>query len=136
MTNKLTIGKLAEAAGVGVETIRFYEKRGLLVQPEKPLSGFREYPENSINRIQFIRRAKQLGFTLDEILALLHLDTNQCQATRQLAQEKRAEIARQAEQLQAMLEALDELINDCVSTTGDACPVIEKLEGKNNKKCC
>src|SRR5258708_36627058 len=67
----LTIGKLAAGAGVGVETVRFYQRRGLLARPERAGSGFREYSEDDRQRLDFIRRARQLGFTLGEIGDLL-----------------------------------------------------------------
>ena len=69
----LSIGQVASAAGVGVETIRFYERKGLVEQPEKPLFGHRKYPVETAARIRFIRRAKELGFTLGEIAELLEL---------------------------------------------------------------
>ncbi|GAB4287220.1 MAG: hypothetical protein Kow0092_40310 [Deferrisomatales bacterium] len=69
----LTIGRVAEAAGVGVETVRFYERKGLIEQPEKPMFGRRTYPPETVGRIRFIRRAKDLGFTLREIAELLEL---------------------------------------------------------------
>ena len=71
--NGLTIGQLARAAEVGVETIRYYEKRGLLAEPRRAPSGYRRYSPDALRRVQFIRRAKELGFTLREIGALLSL---------------------------------------------------------------
>jgi MerR family transcriptional regulator, copper efflux regulator len=68
-----TIGQLAERAGVGVETIRFYERRGLIAQPKRPADGYRKYDEQVANRIRFIRQAQELGFTLNEIKQLLSL---------------------------------------------------------------
>lgn len=69
----LTIGKLANAAGVNVETIRFYERKGLITQPQKPIEGFRQYSSETLQRLYFIKRAQDLGFTLDEISSLLKL---------------------------------------------------------------
>jgi len=63
----MTIGQIAQRAGVGVETVRFYERRGLLARPPRPTSGFRDYPPATVDRIVFIRRAKELGFQLREI---------------------------------------------------------------------
>ena len=72
--SSMTIGKLAREAGVGVETVRFYERRGLVEQPPKPVgSGFRHYPREAVERIRFVRRAQEIGFTLREIVELLSL---------------------------------------------------------------
>ena len=87
----LTVGKLAEAAGVGVETIRFYERRGLLQQPEKKTSGYRQYEPGAVARIQFIKRAQAIGFTLKEIGELMQLEQDsrsQCGDVQQRAHEK------------------------------------------------
>ena len=69
----LTIGRLAKAAEVNIETIRHYQRKGLIVEPEKPLGGFRHYPDTSVDRIRFVKRAQQLGFSLEEIKQLLCL---------------------------------------------------------------
>jgi len=81
----MTIGKLAKRAGVGVETIRFYERKGLLPEPPRRYSGYREYPESAIDRVRFIRRAKELGFTLKEIGELLELRIRPGTTCRQMA---------------------------------------------------
>ena len=129
MTKTLTIGKLAQAADVGTETIRYYQKRGLIKQPLKPESGFRSYPLETVNRLHFIKRAKQLGFSLDEIGNLLNLDIHQCDATRLLAEEKLQEINDQIEGLQQIANSLSELINDCSAESPSGCPVINALSG-------
>ena len=87
----LRIGKLAEAAGVGVETIRFYERRGLLAQPERQSSRYREYAADDVARIRFIKSAQQLGFTLHEIAELMRLEEDsraQCGDVQQRATDK------------------------------------------------
>jgi MerR family transcriptional regulator, mercuric resistance operon regulatory protein len=82
---KLTIGRLAAAAGVNVETIRYYQRRGLLKEPMKPLGGYRNYPAEMVKRIRFIKKAQALGFTLENVAGLLHLnDTDACAKTRDL----------------------------------------------------
>ena len=129
MNKTLTIGKLAQAAGVGVETIRYYQIRGLIKQPLKPESGFRSYPPETVNRLHFIKRAQQLGFSLDEIGNLLDIDKNQCQATRLLAEQKLQEINNQIEGLQKIADSLIELINDCSTDPQSGCPVINALSG-------
>lgn len=74
MHRTLTIGKLAESAGVNVETIRYYQRRGLLDEPQKPVEGYRRYPAYMVKRIRFIKRAQALGFTLEDVTGLLRLD--------------------------------------------------------------
>ena len=74
MTSELTIGRLADEAGVNVETIRYYQRRGLMAEPDKPASGHRRYGPAAIKRVRFIKRAQVLGFTLDEVASMLELD--------------------------------------------------------------
>ena len=93
--NGPTIGQLAKRAGVGVETVRFYERKGLIEQPRKRTSGYRVYPDDVVQRIQFIRHAKDLGFTLAEIGELLSLRPDprtNCAAVKDRAQAKMAAI--------------------------------------------
>jgi MerR family mercuric resistance operon transcriptional regulator len=86
MTQTFTIGKLAQAAGTHVETIRYYQRRGLLSKPVKPHGGQRHYPAAAVQQLQFIKRAQTLGFTLDDVSHLLALDgVNHCQQVRELA---------------------------------------------------
>ncbi|TMG91576.1 MAG: MerR family transcriptional regulator [Betaproteobacteria bacterium] len=77
MTDSITIGRLAQAAAVNVETIRYYQRRGLVGEPVKPLGGHRRYPPEAVKRVRFIKRAQNLGFTLDEVRGLLALDDGQ-----------------------------------------------------------
>ena len=87
MATELTIGKLADAAGVNVETIRYYQRRGLLDEPAKPLGGHRRYPVDMVKRLRFIKRAQALGFTLSEVGGLLTLDEScACAETRAVNQ--------------------------------------------------
>src|SRR5262245_9861765 len=91
MAQELTIGRLARAAEVTVETIRYYQRRGLLEEPPKPVRGRRRYASDAIRRLRFIRRAQQLGFTLQEIKELLCLEDGQsCRETRLMAEQKLA----------------------------------------------
>ncbi len=85
---KLTIGKLAKQANVTIETIRHYQRKGLLNEPAKPQSGFRHYPAEAISKLHFIKRAQQAGFTLKEISTLLSLDNEHCQDIQKLAEQK------------------------------------------------
>ncbi|MCS6116610.1 Hg(II)-responsive transcriptional regulator [Shewanella baltica] len=83
-----TISQLAKSAGVNVETVRYYERRGLIEQPDKPTEGYRRYPVTTLNRIRFIKRAQELGFTLEEISHLLMLDNTPCQEVQDMASHK------------------------------------------------
>ncbi len=109
----LTIGKLAAAAAVNVETIRYYQRQGLLEEPQKPLQGYRVYAPEMVERLHFIKRAKQLGFTLREIRELLTLGDGQCEQVQQIAREKAGEVQRRIAELKAMLAALQTLFEHC-----------------------
>ena len=126
----LTIGRLADAASVGVETIRFYEREGLLEIPERTPGGYRLYPPETAERLAFIRRAKALGFSLAEIRELLGLAQPEGDRARvkALTEHKLAEIDRRIEELRRMREALADLNRQC-SGHGpvEGCPIIEAL---------
>ena len=129
MATELTIGKLADAAGVNIETIRYYQRRGLLDEPPKPLGGHRRYSVEQAKRVRFIKRAQALGFTLDEVGALLLLDAAcSCSETRGLAARKLTLIEKKMSDLAAMQKALDSLVQQC-DAGGDssACPIIDVL---------
>ena len=111
---KLTIGRVAAAAGVNVETIRYYHRRGLLKEPAKPLSGYRDYPSEVLQRIRFIKRAQALGFTLKDVVGLVQLDEiDACARTRTLAARKLALIEQKLTQLGTIRDALKKLIRQC-----------------------
>ncbi|GAB4262883.1 MAG: Hg(II)-responsive transcriptional regulator [Deferrisomatales bacterium] len=128
----LTIGQLAAAAGVGVETIRFYERKGLIQQPEKPMFGFRAYPPEAAARIRFIRRAKELGFTLKEIAELLELRVDpgsNCAEVRARALAKMADMDRKIQALHKMRAALARLAAACRGEGPTSqCPILEAME--------
>lgn len=114
----LRIGKLAEAAGVGVETIRFYERRGLLEQPERRASGYREYAADDVARLRFIKSAQSIGFTLSEIGALIELerDSNaQCGDVQERAAEKVRAVDEKIAGLLRMRAELERLAGCCPS---------------------
>ena len=124
----LTIGRLARAAGVNVETVRYYQRLGLVDEPARPESGFRHYSTDTLDRIVFIKRAQQLGFRLAEIRELLELGDGQCADVRSRAEEKRSQIEAQIRDLQAMGATLDKLIAACRAGRGDAhCPIVQTL---------
>ena len=127
----LTIGKVSKQSGIGVETIRFYEKRGLIDEPSRTEAGYRQYPEDTAPRIMFIRHAKELGFTLTEIKELLHLRVDEattCDDVRHMAEKKRKDIVARIKSLQGMEHALGRLIEIC-SSSGPAgnCPILDEL---------
>lgn len=132
MGTELTIGKLADASGVNIETIRYYQRRGLLDEPPKPLGGHRRYAPEQAKRVRFIKRAQALGFTLDEVGALLTLDAaSACGETRALAVRKLGLIEQKMADLTAMRQALGGLVQQCDAGDGGAnCPIIDVLAGE------
>jgi MerR family copper efflux transcriptional regulator len=127
----LRIGQLAQRAGVGVETIRFYEREGLISEPARRPSGYRDYPLETVARIVFIRRAKGLGFTLREINELLDLRVRprrNCAQVRKSADAKIADIDRKITSLRRMRRALKELTKACEERTPTTeCPILASL---------
>jgi MerR family mercuric resistance operon transcriptional regulator len=120
----LTIGRLAAAAGVGVETIRFYQKRGLIDTPQA-ISGYRHYSPSHVERIRFIRKAQSLGFSLEEISDLLRLDEEwDRDVARRLAREKIGSIEARIAQLQHIANALGHLLSACEHNDNMPCPII------------
>ena len=129
MTEKMTISRLAGAAGVNVETVRFYQRSGLIEEPPRPYSGYRTYGDEDVRRIRFIKRAQLLGFTLDEIASLLRLEGSQtCASTCDLAARKLAMVEAKLSDLLAMKTALATMVSRCDSEDpGAACPIIQAL---------
>jgi Hg(II)-responsive transcriptional regulator len=128
----LSIGQVARRAGVGVETIRFYEREGLLEQPPRRASGYRQYPEQVVKRLHFIKRAQQLGFSLKEIteLLLLRVDAQRsCDEVQQHTEAKLAEVERKMIELQRMRQALLQIASLCTGQgpTG-RCPMLDALD--------
>ena len=131
-SKNLTIGFLAKAAGVNIETIRYYQRIKLITEPDKPLTGFRIYPTETLKRIKFIKRAQQLGFSLKEVAELLQLgdgtSNDQCSDVRQRAELKREHIDQQINDLKNLRATLTKLINSCKSDTGSQhCAIVETL---------
>lgn len=128
-----TIGKVAALAGVSPDTLRYYEKEGLITPASKTGAGYRLYNDEAWRRIRFIKHAQHCGFTLSDIQELLRLKHNDracCQDVRSIAVEKKRQIERKLGALQAMSRALDALIDPCNDTTrpiGD-CPILGALE--------
>lgn len=112
----LTIGNLAKASGVGIETVRFYERKGLLPKPARRDSGYREYRDDDAKRIQFIRRSQELGFTLKEIQQLLELTSDpktKCADLRRTTESKLDEVRAKIQDLQRMKRSLEKLMRAC-----------------------
>jgi len=132
----LTIGKVAKQAGVGVETIRFYEREGLIDDPRRRSSGYREYAPDVVHRIRFIRHAKELGFTLREIKELLELRVEpdcHCGDVLELAEAKIADIDQRIDTLQRMKRALSKLTAACrENRQTESCPILEAIDGAEN----
>ena len=128
----LTIGIVARRAGVNVETVRFYERKDLIERPSRRGSGYRQYPEETIDRIRFIRRAKELGFTLNEISELLSLKAaprSKCDQIRRRAELKIQDIQTKVRDLLKMRDALAELAKACTGNGPvSSCPILEALE--------
>lgn len=124
-----TISKLAKEANVGVETIRFYEKKALLQQPIKPSQGYRQYTPQALSRVLFIKRAQLLGFTLAEISSLLVLSNSNCEEVQSLAEHKLDVIEEKLKDLTRLKGSLQSLISDCKNNTNEkACPIIQSLQ--------
>ncbi len=130
--SSLTIGKVACQAGVGVETVRFYERQGLIAEPPRRASGYRQYPPETPSRIRFVRRAKLLGFTLKEIKELLSLrasPNSRCTDVRLRAEAKFENIQQKIRDLKKMNKALKQLIAACDGLgSATECPILEALE--------
>ena len=123
-----TIGRLADRAGVNVETIRYYQRRGLIDRPQKPAVGYRRYGEQVLHRLLFIRRAQTLGFKLDEIESLLFLSVGHCSEIQSMAEQKLDQVQSKIRDLQRLEEVLADLVKQCNASADKAnCPIVETL---------
>jgi MerR family mercuric resistance operon transcriptional regulator len=125
----ITIGDVAEAAGVGVETVRYYERRGLISQPARAMGGYRRYGGGHVHRIRFIKRAQDLGFTLEEIESLLKLeDGTDRRSIRRIASARLEETRRRIADLQRIERALAHLLHECEThARSPHCPIIAAI---------
>jgi MerR family mercuric resistance operon transcriptional regulator len=123
--------ELAGRAGVNTETLRYYERRGLLTEPPRTSGGYRDYPATSVELLRFIKRAQELGFTLDEVEELLHLDNggpDGCDAARALAEHRRDDLAARIHDLQRMHDSLADLVATCDLPRADRrCALLEAI---------
>ena len=128
--NNLTIGAFAKAAGVNVETIRFYQLKGLLPQPERPYGRIRRYGQADVARVKFVKAAQRLGFSLDEVAGLMTLDDGtHCAEARQLAEGKLAVVRAKLKDLRRIESLLNGLVHECGSRRGRvSCPLIAALQ--------
>lgn len=125
----LTIGALARMAAVNVETIRFYQRKGLLPQPDRPYGSIRRYEEVDVARVRFIKSAQRLGFSLDEVAGLLKLeDGTHCDEAREAAVQKLRDVRAKLADLQRMEIVLQQLVEQCRQLSGTVrCPLIVGL---------
>ena len=124
-----TIGGLAKTAGVGVETVRYYQRRGLLSEPARPPGEVRRYGEQDLKRLRFIRSAQAAGFTLNEIKELLDLDAADDRArARELARDRVAALDERIEELRGARSALAALATACANQRGGACPILSAFD--------
>lgn len=129
MSEQMTIGQLAAAAGVNVETVRYYQRRELLAAPERPAGGIGRYPPDALTRLRFIKRSQSLGFSLDDVQALLSLDDGQaCTSARRLGEDKLADVRQRIQTLRALEAALQKLVAECSTAQRKvSCPLIDAL---------
>lgn len=124
-------GELADQAGVHIETLRYYERRGLLGEPPRTPGGYRKYPDAAVALLRFVKRAQQLGFTLDEVEELLHLDgggPDGCDTARALAEARKADLEARIADLQRMRDSLADLVATCHRPPADrSCPLLAAI---------
>jgi MerR family mercuric resistance operon transcriptional regulator len=132
MANSLTIGRLAKEAGVNLETVRYYERQGLMPRPSRTPSGYRMYPAEDIRRLKFIKRAQELGFSLREVRELISLRVSATATTATLrtrAEEKIADIEAKIKTLESMKESLCKLTQSCRGYGPvSECPILDSLD--------
>lgn len=133
----MTIGKVSRLIGVGIETIRFYEREGLIPKPPRSASGYRHYASDTIDKLHFIKKAKGLGFTLVEIKELLFLQVNSkttCADVKRKATKKIKEVEDKITDLKRIKRALVKVTDQCRgSGPGSECPILENLESRRRR---
>ncbi len=132
MNTTLTIGQVAQRAGVRADTVRYYERRGLIPRPRRTAAGYRDFSPETIQQIRFIKRAQELGFTLDEIEELLAVrirSRRKCADAMRIAKHKIELIEKKLADMRAMQQALERLLSSCAENQSVVeCPIIESLE--------
>lgn len=135
----LKVGEVAKQAGVNLQTVHYYERRGLLPRPPRTDSNYRAYPQDAVKRVRFIKRAQELGFSLNEIKELLSLRATprtRSADVRKRAEAKALDIDTKIRTLRAMRRGLSKMLNEC-SGKGPAtqCPILEALDSETGKQC-
>lgn len=134
MGHEMTIGKIASQAGVNIQTVRFYERKGILSPSERKPSGYRVYTADAVNKIRFTKNAQELGFSLKEIIDLLGLKvsrTARCPAVKKKAKLKLRDVEEKIKGLESIRKALKGLVKSCHSNkTTDHCPILKAIEFK------
>ena len=128
----MRIGTAAEQAGVNIQTLRYYERRGLLPRPPRRTSGYREFPDDAVRIVRFIKRAQDLGFTLGEVEELIKLRSEKRRdrtRVRAVAEARVRQVDRKIAELQAIKQALSHLVHCCQEGSTLECPIIEALDG-------
>ncbi len=137
MAQSLTISRLAQSSGVGIDTVRYYERNGLLPEPPRRASGYRAYRDEDVQRLRFIRRAKQLGFSLEEIRGLLELSQQNEQGVpgvHATAAARLAELDARIEELERVRNGLRQLVQACPGHgTPHECPILKALTAGDTK---
>lgn len=127
---RMTIGRLARAAGVHVETVRYYQRRGLMQVPTRPAGSVRRYPAEALAELRFIRRAQAVGFTLRETKQLLQR-APACRDARSIAEAKLVAVEHRIAELERARRTLRELVGQCERGVGRSCPIIETLSERD-----
>ena len=135
MAGTYTIGRLAAAAGVNVETVRYYQRRKLIPEPARPVGGTRRYTDSDAQRLRFIKRAQLIGFALAEIASLLDLRARRsCQKTRDLAVSKIQHVDAQIRELRQLRKELARLVAECDSNLDEtSCPIMDRLASETKQ---
>jgi len=124
----MKISEIAKSADVNIETIRYYERRNLISQPMKPTHGYRVYSKITLDRVLFIKRAQELGFTLEEIANLLLLGEGDCLSVQEIAQQKLTNVRAKMVDLNRLENVLDHLVIQCKNNSIESsCPIVESL---------
>lgn len=135
---RMRTSEVATRAGVNVQTLRYYERRGLLDPPPRSPAGYRDYPPTTVPVLRFVKRTQELGFTLSEVDELLHLDAggpDSCQAARALAEARMADLERRIRDLHQMRDSLAELVATCNRPRTDRhCPLLEALQHRSGEQ--
>ncbi|HWQ37955.1 MAG TPA: MerR family transcriptional regulator [Burkholderiales bacterium] len=129
----MRIGELAKAVGVGVETVRYYQRIGLLPTPPKPYASFRSYTQSDVARLRFVKRAQQLGFSLEEIAGLVRLSSADCEDVQALARNKLRLVRDKIADLDRIAGVLESVLSSCARRKPhEGCPIIETLADRSD----